>query len=477
MRQFKKKLPLQNHGDYQLINSASCSEDTVQPTIALLNSYDLIDDFLESLNISFESFCSEFIGSWIFGYVNALKEVGVRTVLFFFSMHVSQPSRFLHQPTNTTICVLPPSNFYRNYRSIRRRSLKFYGGSEEKSFKDIQDNNHLRRSLLIPIKNIAKSMGSYLCMPLILLTQELRRENCQVLLCQEYESARFDVCVLLEKLIGIPTFTVFQGGNRTQSGLEVFPRQLALRFCTGIVVATRTEIDRIQSQYGVPSSKITRIFNPVDTAIWQASDQSQARGALSIPLDAKVVVWHGRVEMERKGLDVLLAAWQEICNKRPNKDLRLLLIGTGSDASRFSKSINEMQLKGVQWVNDFVSDRAVIQQYLSAADVYTLPSRQEGFPVAPIEAMSCGLPVVAADAPGVPDILEGGEVSGGIVVPRGDASALASALGRILDDKTWGRQLGKNARDRAENYFSPSVIGQQLNDVFFDKKYNNLIKN
>jgi glycosyltransferase involved in cell wall biosynthesis len=177
--------------------------------------------------------------------------------------------------------------------------------------------------------------------------------------------------------------------------------------CTGAIVATQTEIERIQTRYGIPSSKIARIFNPVDVTAWQASDRTEARAALGIPLDAKVVAWHGRVEIERKGLDILLNAWQQICNERPDQELRLLLVGTGSDAERLRQSIDEMQVKGVLWLNEFVSDRTVIQRYLSAANVYTLPSRQEGFPVAPIEAMSCGLPVVAADAPGVPDILEG----------------------------------------------------------------------
>jgi glycosyltransferase involved in cell wall biosynthesis len=203
----------------------------------------------------------------------------------------------------------------------------------------------------------------------------------------------------------------------------------------------------------------------LDGANWQAIDRSEARKALDIPLDARVVVWHGRVEIKRKGLDILLQAWQQICVERPDKELRLLLVGTGSEAEQLRQRLEAMQLRGVFWLNEFVSDRKVIQRYLSAADVYAFPSRLEGFPVAPIEAMSCGLPVVAADAPGVPDILEEGEASGGLVVPRGDAKALALALGQVLDDEALSCQLGQNARRRAESCFSPQVIGKQLRDV------------
>jgi glycosyltransferase involved in cell wall biosynthesis len=364
--------------------------------------------------------------------------------------------------------VLPPSGIYHAYRAVRRKSLKAYGASEAQSFKNIQDDSTLRRSLLTPVKDLAKSVGTYLSTPLGLLASELRRENCQAILCQEYEYARFDSCVLLGKLMRLPVFATFQGGDRTQSWLEVLPRQLAFRGCTGAIVATQTEIERIQAWYGIPSSKIARIFNPVDVTAWQASDRSEARAALGIPLNARVVAWHGRVEIERKGLDILLDAWQQICGERSEQDLRLILVGTGSDAEQLRQRIDEMQLNGVIWINEFVSDRTVIQRYLSAADVYTLPSRQEGFPLAPIEAMACSLAVVAADAPGVSDILEEGEVSGGLIVPRGDTRALALALGRVLDDRTWSQQLGQYGRRRAESCFSVEVIGKQLRDVLLN---------
>jgi glycosyltransferase involved in cell wall biosynthesis len=445
------------------------SNNQPQPTIALLHCYDLIDDFLDSINISFETFCKEFVGSWMFGYINALKQVNVRTVLFCISARVDKPSRFIHEPTNTKICVLPASKAYHAYRALRRQSLNVYEGSEATSFKNIQDENYLRRSLLTNIKDLVKSLGTYLSTPLGALAHEIKQENCQAILCQEYEYARFDTCVLLGKLLRLPVFASFQGGNRTESLLEVPLRHLSFGLCTGVIIPTQTEIQRVSDRYSIPSSKIAHIFNPLDMATCQEFDRHQARAALGIPLDARVVAWHGRVEIERKGLDTLLEAWQQICCDRPQQDLRLLLVGTGSDAERFGERIKAMELKGVQWLNKFVSDRALIQQYLTAADVYTLPSRQEGFPVAPIEAMSCGLPVVAADAPGIPDILEGGETSGGIIVPRGDASALASELGKVLDNQAWGRKLGHNARDRAESHFSPKAIGKQLCDVFFNQ--------
>jgi len=78
--------------------------------------------------------------------------------------------------------------------------------------------------------------------------------------------------------------------------------------------------------------------------------------------------------------------------------------------------------------------------------------------------MACGLPVVAADVPGAADLLEEGERSGGILVPRADAGALAGALGRLLDNEQWSRQLGERARRRVEQRFSLETVGAELRD-------------
>lgn len=433
-----------------------------QPTIALLPWGDLIEDFLDSINVSLESFCTQMSGGWLFGYIEALKRAGVRTVVFCISNRVTLPERRVHQPTGATLCFLPASQLH----SVARRSMSNpYGWTIEETF---GKQPRLRRLGLRMLKDIAP----YLATPLMSLAQEVRRENCQAILCQEYEYARFDVSVLVGQFLRLPVFATFQGGDFQTSRLEQFIRPRSLDRCAGLIVATQTEIQRLQQRYHLSSAKVAQIFNPMDVKNWRSLDRDQCRAAIGIPREADVVISHGRIDLHRKGLDVLIAAWEQLCRNRPDKEMRLLLVGTGSDAPALRQLIAAKHLHNVLWIDEYVRDRTLIQQYLSAADVYTLASRHEGFPVAPIEAMACSLPIVATDAPGVPDILKDQEDSGGLIVPREDASALAFGLDRVLNEPELRAQLGMRSRQRAEQAFSLEAIGQQLRNVLFPDRCN-----
>jgi glycosyltransferase involved in cell wall biosynthesis len=412
--------------------------DASAPTVALLPAMDRFEDFYDTLGISLETFRDQLTGGWMFNYVEALATAGIRTVVVFASARLdgSEPLRFRHQLTGASVCVLPSPRLHQKAQGARDRFL--------------------------PGSMLMRSVLSYLSIPARLLARELRRERCAAILCQEYEHARFDVCVLLGQMQRRPVFATFQGGTRGASRLEQPFRRRALRKAAGLIIPAGEELARVKARYRVPASKLRQIPNPIDARRQQPVDRARARAGLGIPTDARVVVWHGRVQIELKGLDTLLQAWQLVCAARPGIALRLLLVGSGNDAGRLRELLGADGLQNVHWVDRFVSDRDELWQHLAAADVATLPSRREGFPVAALEAMACGLPLVAADVRGIPEILEGEEASGGIVVPVGDPGALARALGRLLDDERLRAELGARARQRVEERFSLEVVGAQL---------------
>jgi glycosyltransferase involved in cell wall biosynthesis len=100
---------------------------------------------------------------------------------------------------------------------------------------------------------------------------------------------------------------------------------------------------------------------------------------------------------------------------------------------------------------ELLGERDDVPELLAVSDVFVLSSRSEGLPMSVIEAMAAGLPVVASAVGGVPELVVDGET--GVLVPPGDARALASALRRLLADPELRRRMGDAGRRRAEQLF------------------------
>ena len=419
------------------------------PTVALLPWGLLFDeDYLDTIGVSLEEFCVDGAGGHLFNFITAMQRAGARTVLVLFSRRVAQTTRFVNRSTNVTVVVVPPPARYRLLRDLLARP----------------GLRGALRTVGRPVRTIADEIAAYLATPMRALARELRREGCDAILCQEYEFVRFDVCVLLGRFMRLPVYATYQGGNKLTGELQRLIRPRTVPRAAGLIIASSTEIERVQTAYGVPSSRIAQVFNALEPSAFDAPSRQIAREALGIPASARVAVWHGRVEIAQKGVDVLIDAWQAVCASRPDADLRLLMLGTGVDAAWMHERLVSGTLRGVSWRDEYVQDRAVLRLHLAAGDVYAFPSRHEGFAVAPLEAMACGLPIVAADAPGVPDLLACGEACGGIMVPRGDVAAFAAALGRALDDPAWTRETGVRARERVADTCASDSVGRRLRD-------------
>jgi glycosyltransferase involved in cell wall biosynthesis len=130
-------------------------------------------------------------------------------------------------------------------------------------------------------------------------------------------------------------------------------------------------------------------------------------------------------------------------------DVRLIIAGTGP----LKEPLNELagQL-GIQHKIRLLGARTDIPEVLNALDLFVLPSLSEGMPNAVLEAMACGLPVVATEVGGVSEVVEHGVT--GLLVPSEDEEALASRLEELVCSETKRQMLGKNARERALACFS-----------------------
>lgn len=425
--------------------------------MALLHWGDVIEDFLDDIEVSLSGFLEDVSGGWMFGYIEALRTVGVETVLVLVSSSVRRTMSTRHRPTGTPVVVLPVP---RLHRTVRRLVPDRYASGRSSATRGTAG---VQRA----VATIAWLTVGYLATPPARLVGALRREGCAAVLCQEYEHERFDLCVVLGRLLHLPVSATFQGGHESRTPVERVVRPFSVRRAHALVIAPAWERERVIQRYGVHRNAIASVPNPLDLTQWpppQRGRQRAARRELGLDEHARIVVWHGRVDIHRKGLDVLLAAWERVLSRPTARaDARLLLIGTGTDASDLRERIaRSRDGHTIRWVDEYITDRERLRRHLAAGDIAVLPSRHEGFPVAPVEALACGLPVVATDAPGVAEILEGEEASGGVIVPCEDPESLANALAALLDDEERRQQLAVRARSRAEEGFSLETVGRQL---------------
>jgi starch synthase len=428
-----------------------------EPTVAILPWGDLVEDYLDPLGRTIDDYAERLSGGWLFGYAEALRRAGVASVIVCWSRAVQRPTRRIHAPTGAVLWFLPPSPAY---RAARRRLADPYAWTTRAAV-----GPHGSRLA----GRLARVAAPYLTTTPLALARVLRQEGCRAVLCQEYEEGRFDVCVALGQALRIPVFATFQGGDHTRTAVERALRGRTVPRAAGLLVGAAGEAERVARRYRVPAARIAEVRNPLDPATVHRIPRDEAREVLGLPADGPVAVWVGRVDIHPKGIDVLLDAWERVRTEVAGSAPTLLLLGTGSGAGWLHEQLAARRLDDVRWRDEYVLDRGVIGTHLSAGDVFVLPSRQEGFPVAPVEAMAAGLPVVACDAPGVRAVVGEGPAAGGVVVPREDVAALARELGSLLADRERARTLGDAARQRAESTFSLDAVGAQLRALLVDR--------
>jgi glycosyltransferase involved in cell wall biosynthesis len=208
---------------------------------------------------------------------------------------------------------------------------------------------------------------------------------------------------------------------------------------------------------GAPPAKVWSIGNGVDVdrfAPAAAEERAAIRRALGLPA-GPLAVYAGRLAPE-KGVDVLVEAWPEVAARAPAA--RLAVVGAGPDEARARELA---QARGVAGSIAFVGSVPDVAPYLRAADAAVLPSRTEGLPVALLEAMSCGLPVVATRVGGSAEVLA--DALAGWLVPAEDPPALAGALAQALLDRDAAARRGGAGRALVlARYGMDQIVDQTL---------------
>lgn len=254
-------------------------------------------------------------------------------------------------------------------------------------------------------------------------------------------------------------------GNKAPSTRIEVEREL-VRDVDRIIAATPEDEAQMVEYYDADPRKVTIIPLGVDLALFRPISRRDAMRAIGIELPPQphLILFVGRLD-PFKGLDVLFEALCRLRELEPELGRQVCLAVIGGDAdedhTRMAEQLECMdRLKSESGITDlvvFLGSRAqnTLPFYYSAADVCVVPSHYESFGLVALEAMACGVPVIASRVGGLQYTVQDGV--NGFLVPPGDADALAAKLKQVLGDSEVRQRLAANARQRAEQFTWDSV--------------------
>ena len=220
--------------------------------------------------------------------------------------------------------------------------------------------------------------------------------------------------------------------------------RMVSRLSAMVTVSSHTR-DFAAQRLGLPARRLNVIANGLKVGDYAPDPgrREAARQSLSLSPDTLAVMAVGSL-YPVKGHRYLLPAFARMMEQRPQS--RLLLVGRGGEQASLQAQAAAL---GIDHAIDFLGQRDDVPELLQAADLFVMPSLQEGLPLALLEAMASGKAVVASAVGGMPQVIA---ESGRTVAPR-DSEALAAALVALAEDAEQRDCLGRRARRRVMEQF------------------------
>ncbi|NLD61352.1 glycosyltransferase family 4 protein [Candidatus Sumerlaeota bacterium] len=208
---------------------------------------------------------------------------------------------------------------------------------------------------------------------------------------------------------------------------------------------------------GINEEKIAVLLNSAGALPPPTESKEAMRRLLGIPTDAQVIGMVARLD-EEKGPDVLLQACTKLFAE--NHDNRRLLVVGGKYLDRYQQLAKDL---GIEKLVYFAGEQLDVSNYYAAMDLLAVPSRQEAFGLVLVEAMQFGLPIVASNVGGIPEVARDGKEA--LLIPPEDPDKLADAITMLLENPPLAATLGQNGLKRAGD-FAPQVYVERLCDIY-----------
>ncbi len=281
------------------------------------------------------------------------------------------------------------------------------------------------------------------------LTRRLRARRVDVIHSHEFTMAVYGA--LAARLLRLPHVitmhgsTYFADARRRRTALR-----WAMRQAHATVGISQDTARRMEDLLDLPGDAVRVV--PNGRRLTQG-DGSRVRAEMGLPDEALLVVCIGSL-YPVKGHAYLIQALAELIRSGRDRGATLAIAGREGGSKASIESL--ISTLGLEDRVRLLGHRADVADLLDAADVFAMPSLSEGLPLALLEAMASGSAILASGVGGIPEAVR--HETDGLLVPAGDAAALASGLSRLLADPTLGSELGRNARERAREAFSPEAM-------------------
>jgi glycosyltransferase involved in cell wall biosynthesis len=199
------------------------------------------------------------------------------------------------------------------------------------------------------------------------------------------------------------------------------------------------------------------IPNGIDLTIFKPGNQVGARERLDIPLDAKVILFAAN-GIKRNIFKDYATIQSAITLLSKSMTFPTIVIALGEEG--VTEQLGHVQIRYIPPV----SNRELVAAYYQSADVYVHASHADTFPTSIIEAMACGIPVVATAVGGIPEQVVDGQT--GILVAQGDGNAMASAIEKILANPALQKQMGDAGAQIAKEKYSQELQAKRYLDWY-----------
>jgi len=253
------------------------------------------------------------------------------------------------------------------------------------------------------------------------------------------------------------------GGLIRRAGIAIHNKYLVdklLSYADIIISPSECYINRSRflSEY---NNKIVVIPNGINLSDFNIPySKDECRVQLGLPLDKKIVLFIGYLS-PYKGPDILVRAMSRIIKEVP--DTLLVFVGDGIMEEELRLLSKKLGVDKHMKFAGFVGDSFKKTLFYKSADIFAFPSLAECFPIVNLEAMVCGVPIVASNIGGIPDAVKDGE-NGLLVTPK-DSKALSDAIIYLLETEDVCEKMGRNGAEKAKDY-SWDKIAEETDKIY-----------